>query len=98
MDSSIERLTERINNQPHLSDEEKQELLGLLAKVVEEVDVEAPDEKIRPVRNSVEMTAGIEEQSIPEQLEESLLELEASYPQTAGALGRIAQILARMGI
>ena len=98
MDSSIEKLTKRINSQPHTSGEEKRELLDLLAKVVEEVDDEAPDEEIQPVRDSLEMTAGVEEQSIPEQLENSLLELEATYPVAAGALGRIAQILARMGI
>lgn len=98
MDTAVKILAERINNQNHLSDEEKSELLGLLAKVVEEIDDQAPAEKIQPVRDTVAMTADIREQSIPEQLERSLLELEATYPVAAGALGRIAQILARMGI
>ena len=98
MRESIEQLAKRIENQPNLENAEKLELLGLLANVETEVDPDADDEENAPVRESVKLAAAVEEKSIPEQLEERLLELEASHPQTATALGRIAHALSRMGI
>jgi hypothetical protein len=98
MRDSIEQLALRIENQPHLDSAEKLELLGLLANVEKEVDPNAAAEQIESVRESLKLAATVEEKSIPEQLEDKLLELEASHPQTATALGRIAHALSRMGI
>lgn len=98
MRESIEKLARRIEDQPHLDNAEKLELLGLLAKVDDEVDADSPDDQIEPVRESVKLAAAVEGKSIPEHLEDRLLKLEATHPQTASALGRIANALARMGI
>ncbi len=106
MRESIEKLSEHIKSQPNLESGEKEELLGLLAGIEAETaeklqaagdeDCECPD---HPAADLVRMTAaGVEQQSIPEQLDEGLLKLEVTYPKTAAALGRIAHVLSRMGI
>ena len=97
MRASIEELAKRIEDQPHLDNAEKLELLGLLANVEKEVDPEAAEE-LESVQDIVKLAATADEKSIPEQLEDRLLELEATHPQTATALGRIAHALSRMGI
>ena len=98
MRASIEELAKRIEDQPHLDNAEKLELLGLLANVEKEVDPGAAEEQLESVRDLVKLAATADEKSIPEQLEDRLLELEATHPQTATALGRIAHALSRMGI
>ena len=98
MRASIEELAERIERQPHLDNAEKLELLGLLAKVENEVDSGA-EEQVESLRETVKLAvSAAEEKSIPDHLEDRLLELEATHPQTATALGRIAHALSRMGI
>ncbi len=98
MRSSIEKLSEQIRNQPHLDESEKEELLALLSEIEEETH-DATPEKASPAKDLVRLTAeGVEKQSIPGQWEESLLRLEATYPRTAAALGRIGHVLSRMGI
>lgn len=98
MRESIEELARRIEDQAHLDNAEKLELLGLLANVEKEVDSGATEEQLEPVRETVKMAAAVEEKSIPDHLQDRLLELEATHPQTATALGRIADALSRMGI
>jgi hypothetical protein len=98
MRASIEALARHIQNQPHLGDDEKADLLALLENVSEEVDADAPSDQDEPVRETVNLAASVEEQSLPEQWEERLLALEASHPKTAAVLGRIAHALSRMGI
>lgn len=100
MRKSIEKLTVRIQSHSDLKKEQKEELLALLADIQAEVETtdEETDDAIQ-VRAAVQMTSvTTEEQSIPDQLEDSLLKLKASYPKTAAALGRIAGTLSRMGI
>lgn len=98
MRASIEKLSAQIQNQPHLEAGEKQELLSLLSEIEAEAS-EAAAEEITLAMDMVHMTGeSVEAQSIPEQLEESLLKLEATYPRTSAALGRIAHVLSRMGI
>lgn len=94
MRESIEKLSARIHAQPHLNEAEKSELLGLLADVADEVGEAGHDS----VRESVDLTAAVEPESVPEQLENSLLELESAFPRTASILGRIGDALGRMGI
>ena len=100
MRSSIETLSNQIKNQPNLSETEKQELLSLIAEIESEAgpaDDGADDE--HPVKVAVrQASADLEQESFSEQLEASLLKLEASYPKTAAAMGRIGNVLARMGI
>ena len=99
MRASIEKLSEQIRNQPHLDEDEKRDLLAQLAEI--EVEVTSPDtpadtsEVEEIVRRAAEEAEG---QSFSEQIEEGLLRLEASFPTTAAALGRVAHVLSRMGI
>lgn len=96
MRASIEKLSDHIRKQPHLDDSEKDELLQLLSEIESEVDAGAGDP--HPVKTSVQLAADVHPQSLPGQLEENLLKIEATYPKTAAALGRIADVLSRMGI
>ena len=97
MRNSIQKLSENIQNQPNLKKNQKEELLTLLSDIEAEVEGEADDE--HPVKEAVLLTsAGVEEQSLPDQLEDRLLKLQTTYPKTAAALGRIASTLSRMGI
>lgn len=96
MRASIEKLSDHIRNQPHLDEAEKEELLLLLSEIETEVDAGSGD--LHPVKASVRLAADTHPQSLPGQLEENLLKIEATYPKTAAALGRIADVLSRMGI
>ena len=99
MRASIEKLSQQIRNQPHLDESEKEELLSLVSGIESEVESEIDEAEDHPVQEAVNLTVeGAEAQSIPEQLEENLLKLEASYPTTVSALNRIAHVLSRMGI
>ncbi len=100
MRNSIKKLSESIQDQPNLKKDQKEELLALLADIEAEVeDADDDAEETHPVKAAVQLTsAGVDEQSLPEQLEESLVKLKATYPKTAAALGRIASTLSRMGI
>ncbi len=100
MRSSIETLSNQIKNQPNLSDAEKQELLSLIAEIESEAGpVDEAEDDQHPVKVAVrQATADLKKESFSEQLEASLLKLEASYPKTAAAMGRIGNVLARMGI
>ena len=98
MRASIEKLTDHIRNQPHLDDTEKEELLDLLSEVVEEVDDDAPKRDVAALRQTVDLAAKVDPDSFPHQLEENLLKIEVNYPKTAAAIGRIADVLSRMGI
>ncbi|MCB1077260.1 MAG: DUF4404 family protein [Verrucomicrobiae bacterium] len=98
MRDSIEKLTAHIQNQPHLDEIEKEELLQLVEEIQSEVEHQSTHEDLGSVADSVHMASGIEENSFPHQLEENLLKIEAAYPKTAAALGRIADVLSRMGI
>jgi len=101
MRSSIEALANQIKNQPNLSEVEKQELLSLIAEIESETGAGDSDEvdDEHPVKVAVrQASADLEEESFSEQLESSLLKLEASYPKTAAAMGRLGNVLARMGI
>lgn len=100
MRKSIDKLAARIEDHPSLKKDQKEELLALLAEI--EAEVEAADDETEgagSVEAAVKLTsAGAEEPSLPEQLEDSLIKLEVTYPKTAAALGRIASVLSRMGI
>jgi len=100
MRKSIERLAARIEDHPTLKKDQKEELLALLAEI--EAEVEAGDDEeggADSVKAALQLTSsGAEEQSLPDQLEDSLNKLGANYPKTAAALGRIASVLSRMGI
>lgn len=102
MRASIEKLSEQIRNQPHLDEGEKEELLSLVSGIQSEVETKIDDAdaaESHPVKEAVDFAVeGAEAQSIHEQLEDSLLKLEASYPTTVSALNRIAHVLSRMGI
>jgi len=100
MRSSIETLSNQIKNQPNLSDAEKQELLLLIAEIETETEaVDDGDVGEHPVTVAVRQASeDLKKESFSEQLEASLLKLEASYPKTAAAMGRIGNVLARMGI
>jgi hypothetical protein len=99
MRASIEKLSAHIQSQPHLDALEKEELLQLLADIESEVQADASgDPDLYPVRESMDLTADSAPESLPTQLEENLLKIEATYPKTAAALGRIADVLSRMGI
>lgn len=96
MRASIEKLSAHIQSQPHLDADEKAELLSLLSDIESEVETAAGD--AHPLATTMDLAAGIEAPSLPDQLEENLLKIEATYPKTAAALGRIADVLSRMGI
>ena len=100
MRSSIDTLSNQIKNQPNLSESEKEELLSLVAEIESEAGaVDGGDGAEHPVTVAVrQASADLEQESFSEQLEASLLKLEASYPKTAAAMGRIGNVLARMGI
>jgi hypothetical protein len=105
MRESIETLTRRIEAQPHLDEQEKQDLLALIADIESEIDPDAELEgdAEHPVKAAVRLAAGSpdaedEGEGESEGFEERLLKIEASYPKTAAALGRIGHVLARMGI
>ena len=99
MRASIEKLSQQIQDQPHLDVSEKEELLSLVAGIESEVEAEIDEAEAHPVKDAVNLTVeGAESQSISEHLEESLLKLEATYPTTVAALNRIAHVLSRMGI
>ena len=97
--------SEQIRSQPRLSSEEKSELLELIADIETEVDGdnEDADAADHPVKDAVRLTlegasASKSDEAEPKQFEDGLLKLEANYPRTAAALGRIGHVLARMGI
>lgn len=100
MRSLIDTLSNQIKNQPKLSETEKQELLSLIAEIESEVDqADDDDDDQHPVSVAVRQAcADLEEESFSEQLEGSLFKLGAGYPKTAAAMGRIGNVLARMGI
>ena len=101
MRASIEKLSQQIQDQPHLDTSEKEELLSLVAGIESEVEAEIDEAEAEthPVKDAVNLTVeGAESQTISEHLEESLLKLEATYPTTVAALNRIAHVLSRMGI
>lgn len=100
MRASIEKLSEKIQNHPHLNDEEKRELLAQLAEVEEEVVSPETSDDTAEVEELVRRAAAEadEEQSFSEQMEEALLRLEANFPKTAAAIGRVGHVLSRMGI
>ncbi len=100
MRSSIDTLSNQIKNQPNLSEAEKLELLSLIAEIESETGpVDEGDDDEHPVKVAVrQASTDLEQESFSEQLEASLLKLEASYPKTAAAMGRIGNVLARMGI
>jgi hypothetical protein len=98
MRASIEKLSAHIQNQPHLDESEKEELLDLLSEVEEEVDEDAPKRDVAALTNTVNLAAEVDLDSFPHQLEENLLKIEVNYPRTAAAIGRIADVLSRMGI
>lgn len=103
MRASIEKLTRRIQSLPHLDEAEREELLGLVGGIAEEVGELPEDEdgagegEPHPVKRSVSLLAE-EEPTLPGQIHESILKVEAAYPKTAAALGRVAHVLSRMGI
>lgn len=101
MRESIKSLLEQIRHQPHLSQEEKQELLDLVGDIESEVgEGDFGDEtKAQPLKDALRMTVEeAEKKSVSDQLSDSLLNLEATFPKTAAALGQIGNALARMGI
>lgn len=99
MRASIEKLSETIRNQPHLDEGEKEGLLAQLAEIEAEVTSPETSDDIREVEEIVRRVAdAAEEPSFFDQIEESLLRLEASFPKTAATLGRIGHVLSRMGI
>lgn len=99
MRASIEKLSQQIKDQPHLDSGEKEELLSLVAGIESEVEAEIDETEAHPVKDALDLAVeGAEAQSVSEQLEETLLKLEASYPKTVAALNRIAHVLSRMGI
>lgn len=99
MRDSIEKLSEQIRNQPHLDETEKAELLAQLAEIEAEVRSPETPEDTSEVEAIVRRAADeAEGQSFSDQIEEGLLRLEASFPTTAAALGRVAHVLSRMGI
>ncbi len=99
MRASIDKLSEQIRNQPHLDESEKRDLLAQLAAIEEEVQSPETPEDTSEVEEIVRRAAEeAEGQSFSDQIEEGLLRLEASFPTTAAALGRVAHVLSRMGI
>ncbi len=99
MRASIEKLSETIRNQPHLDEGEKAELLAQLAEIESEVESPETSDDTSEVEELVRRAAeAADAPSFSEQIEESLLRLEASFPKTAATLGRIGHVLSRMGI
>ncbi len=112
MIETLKRIEARIENSPSLSGEAREELLGLLADLKQEIDT-MPAEG---APGNLPTALGLAEVSAQERIREdeggqsklreqisgalqtATDELEGSHPKLAEMIGRISHILSRMGI
>lgn len=96
MNTALETLHRRLAENPDLSSESRAELLGL----VEELEAEAATWAELPEADQIRAT--LEEAAAPgdsaPSFQDRLLELEAAHPQVSALIGRLANMLSRIGI
>ena len=110
MIDTIKRIERRIESAGSISDEAREELLGLIEDLKAEaggLPDDAPTDEVQSALGLAELSAlesvrGARESPLKEQtfgaLQTSIQELEASHPQIAEMIARMSHVLSRMGI
>ena len=106
MHKTIKHLRNNIENNNTLSREDRQNLLELVKTLeaeAEELDQHPESDQIRQAIEHVgsagkELEEGDDHKGLMQSLHDSIQAIEASHPRAAEALGRIGNILGRMGI
>ena len=112
MKETLKRIQNRIESSKSMSEEAKEEILGLLADLESEIEEMSQGEAEEAVRSALGLTeisahesarsdkdrvSTLKEQTFGA-LQTAITELEASHPRMAEAIARISNILSRMGI
>lgn len=96
MKTTLEELQSRLEANPNLSPEERSDLLEL----VQELHVEAKDwaehEKAEEIRKFLKEVATPGENH--PSFQERILQFEAEHPTASALIGRLADMLSRMGV
>ena len=98
---TLNRLRQTIEKNHSIKAEERQPLLELLTQLESEAkDIESEHtEKVQQAIAATEATCSDDDDEGPlETLQNAIQEIEAYHPKTAETLGRIGNILGRMGI
>lgn len=99
MNSSLQQIREKISTAPGLSSEHKQELLGLVGNLYQELDALArtDSERARSVSSLAQEATSGQQENLSD-LSSSVDELEVSHPRLVEVVNRICKMLSDIGI